>query len=86
MGSFISGIERSFHDITCNIIKIWIHKQEFSSQIFHSVYEKNQIFSENYLIRIPGFPGGAAVKNPPASAEDTGLCPGPGRSHMPQSN
>ena len=33
-----------------------------------------------------GFPGGAAVKNPPASAGDTGSSPGPGRSHMPRSN
>ena len=33
-----------------------------------------------------GFPGGAVVKNPPANAGDTGLNPGPGRSHMPQSN
>ena len=33
-----------------------------------------------------GFPGGAVVENPPASAGDTGPSPGPGRSHMPQSN
>ncbi|XP_066895897.1 selenocysteine insertion sequence-binding protein 2 isoform X9 [Kogia breviceps] len=32
------------------------------------------------------FPRGAVVKNPPANAGDTGLSPGPGRSHMPQSN
>ena len=32
------------------------------------------------------FPGGAVVKNPPASAGHTGLSPGPGRSHMPRSN
>ena len=32
------------------------------------------------------FPGGAVVKNPLANAEDTGSIPGPGRSHMPQSN
>ena len=32
------------------------------------------------------FPGGAVVKNPLANAGDTGLSPGPGRSHMPQSN
>ena len=32
------------------------------------------------------FPGGALVKNPPANAGDTGLIPGPGRSHMPWSN
>ena len=32
------------------------------------------------------FPGGAVVKNPPARAGDTGLSPGPGRSHMSWSN
>ena len=32
------------------------------------------------------FPGGAVVKNPPASAGDTGSIPGPGGSHMPRSN
>ena len=32
------------------------------------------------------FPGGAVVKDPPASAGDTGSSPGPGRSHMPQRN
>ena len=32
------------------------------------------------------FPGGAVVGNPPASAGDTGLSPGPGGSHMPRSN
>ncbi|KAM9083397.1 15-hydroxyprostaglandin dehydrogenase [NAD(+)] isoform 2-T2 [Megaptera novaeangliae] len=32
------------------------------------------------------FPGGAVAKNPPASAGDTGSIPGPGRSHVPQSN
>ena len=33
--------------------------------------------------KIPGFPGGAVAKNPPANAGDTDLIPGPGRSHMP---
>ena len=33
-----------------------------------------------------GFPGGAVVKSPPANAGDTGSSPGPGISHMPQSN
>ena len=33
-----------------------------------------------------GFPGGTVVKNPPANAGYTGSSPGPGRSHMPQSN
>ena len=33
-----------------------------------------------------GFPGGAVVESPPASAVDTGSNPGPGRSHMPRSS
>ena len=33
-----------------------------------------------------GFPGGAVVKNPPASAGDMGSSPGPGISRMPRSN
>ena len=33
-----------------------------------------------------GFPGGTVVKNLPANAGETGLSPGPGRSHMPWSN
>ena len=32
------------------------------------------------------FPSGAVDKILPASAGDIGLIPGPGRSHMPQSN
>ena len=32
------------------------------------------------------FPGGAVVKNPPANAGDMSSSPGPGRSHMLQSN
>ena len=32
------------------------------------------------------FPGGAVVKNPPASAGDMGSIPGPGGSHMLWSN
>ena len=36
--------------------------------------------------KVRGFPGGEVVKNPPANAGDTGSSPGPGRSHIPQSN
>ena len=32
------------------------------------------------------FPGGTVVKNPPADAGDTGLGPGPERSHMLRSD
>ena len=35
---------------------------------------------------IRDFPGGAAVKNLPANAGDTGSSPGPGRTLMPWSN
>ena len=35
---------------------------------------------------LEGFPSGAVVGNLPANAGDTGSSPGPGRSHMPQSN
>ena len=35
---------------------------------------------------VEGFPGGSVVKNLPANAGDTGSVPGPGRSHMQQSN
>ena len=38
---------------------------------------------KNYL---RDFPGGPVFKNSPADAGDTGLIPGPGRSHMLQSN
>ena len=32
------------------------------------------------------FLGGPVVKSLPANTKDMGLVPGPGRSHMPQSN
>ena len=38
------------------------------------------------LFRSGGFPGGAVVRNPSASAGDMGSDPGLGRSHMLQSN
>ena len=43
-------------------------------------------FHIHFLKPSLGFPGGAVVKNPPANAGDTGSSPGPGRSHMLQSN
>ena len=39
-----------------------------------------------YQKNVEGFLGGPVVKNPPASAGDTGSIPGPGRLHMPQSS
>ena len=44
-------------------------------------------FMHNFIFKkiVAGFPGGTVVESPPADAEDTGLCPGLGRSHMPRS-
>ena len=39
-----------------------------------------------YRSHVWGTPGGPVVKNLPCNARDMGLIPGPGRSHMPQSN
>ena len=44
------------------------------------------LISHPIIKKKKGFLGGAVVKNPPANAGDTGSSPGPGRSHMPQSN
>ena len=49
----------------------------------------SSVLSENSDIKESlqrGFPFDAVVKNLPANAEDTGSGPGPGRSHMLQSN
>ena len=40
----------------------------------------------DYVLNGRDVPGGAVVKSPPASAEDMGSSPGPGRSHMLWSN
>ena len=50
--------------------------------------KKREMLREKDAVKtvLGDFPGGAVVKNPPANAGDTGLSPGPGRSHMPRSN
>ena len=50
------------------------------------LYTWNQYNIVKQLYLPWGFPGGAVVKNPPANAGDTGLIPGPGKSHMLRSN
>ena len=37
-------------------------------------------------LQLKDFPGGPVVKNLPSNARGVGLFPGPGRSHIPQSN
>ena len=39
-----------------------------------------------YIYLTGGFSGGTVVKNLPANAGNTGLSPGPGKSHMLWSN
>ena len=54
-----------------------IDKKKKDEKMYHvNAYQKN----------VEGFLGGPVVKNPPASAGDTGSIPGPGRLHMPQSS
>ena len=55
---------------------------------FFRVHSHSPISTQEYHLKdvVEGFPGGAVVKNLPANAGDTGSSPGPGRSHMPQSN
>ena len=51
------------------------------------IFHKEKEVRKKKEIRVrEGFPGGTVVKNPPVNAGDTGLSPGPGRSHMPRSN
>ena len=47
---------------------------------------RTSLLAQRLRIRLPGFPGGAVVKNLPANAGDTGSSTGLGRSHMPQSS
>ena len=56
--------------------EVWLHKD-------HNKSIACRLISKHYQW---GFLGGAVVKNPPANAGDTDSSPGPGRSHMPQSN
>ena len=47
-----------------------------------SATEINAPLKMHYL----GVPGGSMVKKLPANAEDVGLIPGPGKSHVPWSS
>ena len=59
----------------------------FSFRYWMFLYTSSLPKEKAYLKRhLQGFPGGTMVKNLPANAGDTGSIPGPGRSHMPQSN
>ena len=57
----------------------WIKKMRY-------IYIYNGILLSHKKYELWGFPSGAVVNNPPANAGDMGSSPGPGRSHMLQSN
>ena len=48
--------------------------------------KKTSIYVKGLKKQSRVFPGGSVVDNPTANAGDMGSSPGPGRSHMPQSN
>ena len=54
-------------------------KNSFVTTLSNSIINTFQILK----LHTEGHPGGPVVKNPPASAWDMGLIPGPGRSHIP---
>ena len=54
--------------------------------LFGATQQTCKVFAGNIIILVVDFPGGTAVKNPPANAGDTGSIPGPGISHMLQSD
>ena len=58
-------------------------KSDLIKQLHSSMQQSSIVTILNCLW---DFPGGAVNKNPPANAGDTGLSPGPGRSHMLRSN
>ena len=61
-------------------------EKEEQSWRYHAPWLQTILQSYSNQNSMVGFPGGTVVKNPPANAGDTGSIPGPGRSHMLQSN
>ena len=71
------------------VSKIYGKKESSVCEIMkkeEEIHASFAVWSQTAELRPQGFPGGAVVKNLPASAGDTGSSPGPGRSHMPRSN
>ena len=67
------------------IIVILIYLYTFSHLIFIVTWWHRDYYP-TFELNVWDFPVGAVIKNPPANAGDTGLSPGPGRSHMPRHN
>ena len=54
----------------------------------HCQIQRQMFFTKSFdfKTKVVDFPGGTVVKNLPANAGVMGSIPGPGTSHMPQSN
>ena len=69
----------------------WMDLESVIQSEVKSEREKQIPYANTYIWNLEknkngGFPGGTVVKNLPTNAGDTCSSPGPGRSHMPQSN
>ena len=71
------------YNMNCSTISTSLKDKD---KIMEHVKSALLMMSTIILKKHGGFPHGTVVKNLPANAGDTGLSPGPGRSHMPQNN
>ena len=80
----IQQIWQNVNNCRIQVVNIWVFTVEVFplSCMFESFHNKNWTIKQTNR----DFPGGAAVKNPPANAGDMGSSPGPGRSHMLRSS
>ena len=67
-------------------LSIWEQVGEPYLDVTNALEDDGKFFNVKEKQYNRDFPGGTVVENLPASAGDTGSSPGPGRSHMLQSN
>ena len=84
----ICGLKTLLRKQTSHILEENIHNKYICQSLLSRIYEElPQLNNKTMQLKNgQGFPGGAVVGSLPANAGDTGSSPGPGRSHMPQSN
>ena len=65
-----------------NETKTWFFEIYIIDKLLARLTNKKKKGTNYQYQKWEGFTGGAVVKNLPVNAGDTGLSPGPGRSHM----
>ena len=55
-------------------------------KVLYQISKCQSILTQKKKKMKTSFAGGSVVKKPPSNAEDTGLIPDPGRSHIPGSS